>query len=371
MRVIIDLVTLQENQVGYFVMGLPGDDVAAAIENSGFTIYVDLTEFPDLHYDIEILEARLNQGLSGLVLTGPIKTRAKNAKQAVAKLLGYPIPKSFMKTRPRFPGQKLDVHVQKSNNLQLWNEEADALRRYVLIRVDEADMVIKVRVLTGEAIAQYDNTGTLTSKYQAKRKVGQSISKLVTELDTAPMRAILKPVDALSVRTLKAISPVARPVSGLVLTIAVVYERLLTLVGQKLPDPGHLQDRNRGAELQKRVCLVLGLGDYADVGQFPDILSQALELKLQMSPTIDLGLVTPDSTGLAEALGSSLRHCDVRYAIVYGEQSGAEEVLITGVVVSTGEKFFDEFQLFGGLVQNRKLQIPLPSSLFNAEGSPD
>lgn len=348
-----------------------GEDIANRIRESGLTIYDDLSLRPELLYDIESLEARLNERLKGVYLPGPVKTRAKKAKEEVALVLGYPIPSSFARTRPRFPGQNLDVYVQKSKNLQIWNEEADATRRYVLIRVDISDIVSQVRVITGAALVEYDRTGTLTSKYQAKRKAGQSGSKLVSVFDTTRMQNTLKPSDSVTSAQLKSIPPVAPPRPGSLLLISVIFERLKTLVGYTVPDPGLLQDRNRGAELHKRICSVLGLGEYADSGQFPDILSQALEVKLQMSPTIDLGLVTPNSTEPAESLGYGLLHCDVRYAIVYGVPRGSTEVLITCVVVSTGEKFFEEFQLFGGLIQNRKLQLPLPASLFDPERTPD
>ena len=77
-------------------------------------------------------------------------------------------------------------------------------------------------------------------------------------------------------------------------------------------DTGFDQERNRGAELHKLVCQRLGYLDYRDDGQFPDVRHQLLEVKLQSSPTIDLGLVCPDSE---EALhvqkieGRQIRHC--------------------------------------------------------------
>ena len=85
-------------------------------------------------------------------------------------MLGYPVPKTFKKVQPRFPGQNFDTYVQKSNNLQIWNEEVSASRRYVIIRVNDMDIVTKVRVVTGDVIAAFDTTGTLTHKYQAKAR---------------------------------------------------------------------------------------------------------------------------------------------------------------------------------------------------------
>lgn len=344
----------------------PGDHVASAIAASGVGIYDSLVGRPELVYDLPTLEARLNAGLRGLRLNYPLRTRAKVTKSAVAAVLGYPVPTSFGRTQPRFPGQNLDVYVQKADNLQIWNEEVSALRRYALIRVNDSDVVVAVRVLTGEAIALLDPAGTLTTKYQAKRRPGKSGSLLVTPQDTTRFRHILIP-GPLTAEQLAHTSTVTSPKPRLVFPIAEIHRRMIGLVGARVRDPGLLQDRNRGVALQKLVGRVLDIPSYADIGQFPDVLSQALEVKLQLSSTIDLGLVTPDSTTSAPELGDTLRHCDVRYSVVYATRTGENEVLIREVVTSTGEGFFSEFQRFEGLVQNAKLQIPLPRDLFNAE----
>lgn len=99
-----------------------------------------------------------------------------------------------------------------------------------------------------------------------------------------------------------------------------------------------------------------------DSGQFPDLPSQWLEVKLQTARTINLGLVSPDDP---RPLSSEprLRHCDIRFAVVYGTPVTAG-VRIDHVVVVTGADFFQFFRRFEGRVLNRKLQIPLPASLF-------
>ena len=61
----------------------------------------------------------------------------------------------------------MDVYTQKSNNLQVWNEELDGSRRYALIRPDENDTVKNVKVITGDDLIPLDKTGKLTQKYQA------------------------------------------------------------------------------------------------------------------------------------------------------------------------------------------------------------
>lgn len=355
-------------QLGYLqCVELPGELVAATIRNAGLSIYDDLGSRPGLLYDIETLESRLDAGLRGLNLEYPIRTRAKVAKEAVAEVLGYPVPSSFRKTQPRFPGQNLDVFVQAANNLQIWNEEVDPGRRYGLIRVGANHHVTAVRVLTGEAIALLDRTGTLTSKYQAKRRPGRDGSALVTPIDTGPMLAALNPRDKVDPRVLAEMASTKRPEPAAVLSIEALYRELRELEGVVIKDPGLIQERGRGIAFQRLVCERLGLGDYGDVGQFPDVLSQALEVKLQLSPTVDLGLVSPDSEAPAQEVGHGLRHCDIRYAIAYASRIDDEDLRIDSVVLVAGSAFFEEFQRFEGNVTNQKLQIPLPSGLFETE----
>jgi len=165
-------------------MTAAGEATYNAIRASGRSIYDDLSDAPELIYDIADLEGRLNHLLAGEVWNYPIRTRSKVAKQAVTAALGYPVPRSFQKTQPRFPGQNLDISVQMADNLQIWNEEVDPDRRYALIRVLNEGTVTRVRVVTGEVIALWDRTGTLTSKYQAKRIDPSQGSKLVSPRDT-------------------------------------------------------------------------------------------------------------------------------------------------------------------------------------------
>jgi hypothetical protein len=337
----------------------------AAISKSRFTIYDRLNGHPELFFDIAELEKLLTDKLVGLALGEyPIRTRSKVFKSAVCEALGYPVPTTFQKTQPRFPGQDFDTYVQKANNLQVWNEEVSPTRRYVIARPDSDGVIQAVRVITGEALAKLDQTGTLTKKYQARRKEGRAGSTLVSELDTTRFRNEFAPEDDVERSVLSCTSPTDKPKQSCVLSISGLHRRLLRLVGTSISDPGHDQERNRGASLQRAICEVLHLSEYADKGQWPDILSQALEVKLQTAPTIDLGLVSPDSTEPAQQVGATIRHRDTRYAVFYGDRRADDTVRLTALVMATGEHFFDEFNKFGGNVVNAKLQIPLPRNFF-------
>lgn len=344
-----------------------GKRVAQLIRESGLSIYHEIDPTGPLFFDILALEEQLRRELTGRNLDYPLRTRAKFSKTYVTEAMGYPVPKTFSKNQPRFPGQNLDVYVQKSNNLQIWNEEVDPLRRYAVIRVDDAATIIDVRVVTGETLALLDRTGTLTQKYQASRRAGLSSSSLVSPMDTSQFRDVLQPT--VNPMKLGELSPTSRPEPGKVLTIARVYELLRSLEGTRL-EYGRLdQDRNRGAELHRLVCSTLGYTIYADTGQFPDVLNQVLEVKLQSSRTIDLGLVTPDSQSPAQEVGGGIRHCDVRYAVFYASRGGEFDLTLDEVVVITGKDFFRYFQRFEGNITNKKSQIRLPSGFFrNSEG---
>ncbi len=98
-----------------------------AIEKSDFTIY-DQIEIGNKEFWLtsQELQAILNHELAGINLFGlPLRTRSKRVKSEICNALGYSIPSSFKKTQPRFLGQRFDVYTQKSNNLQVWNEDLD------------------------------------------------------------------------------------------------------------------------------------------------------------------------------------------------------------------------------------------------------
>ena len=336
-----------------------------AIRRSEFTIYdpIDMGD-PELWIPTPDLEYLLDRGLRGVSLEGlPLRTRSKAVKQHVCRVLGYPVPFSFARVQPRFPGQLFDTYTQKSNNLQIWNEEIVPSRRYVIVRVADDGKIVKVKVVTGQALALFDTTGTLTRKYQARLIPVETTAELISREDTD----LLKPFVKTGINLTGLASPVSYPVAGELIPISELFERLTFLVNQTFPDPGSDQERNRGADLHRLVCQALGYDDYRDDGQFPDIPHQLLEVKLQTSPTIDLGVVCPDSVeilGVPRIRDRPIRHCDVRYALFRGATDGVR-VVLTHFFLTTGESFFERFSRFQGRVVNRKLQIPLPAGFFD------
>jgi hypothetical protein len=333
-----------------------------SIAKSGKSIYDTLHDSPEHFLPSGDLELMLRDGLAGLDLNYPIRTRSKVLKSRICEILGYPVPASFKKSKPRFPGQDFDTYVQKSNNLQIWNEEIIPTRRYVIIRLNEASKVVGVRVVTGELLAKLDTTGTLTKKYQAKSRKPVTDSMLVSQSDAY---CVQDAIAALPNRRLMLRQRSARELTldfNSFLDIEPLFKKLAKLAGKRLSDPGPDQERNRGAALHKAVCETLGMAAYKDTGGFPDVMEQLLEVKLQTAATIDLGLVSPDDATPLDFL-PRVRHCDVRYAVFYGTIVGCE-VRIDHLVLTRGADFFSFFQRFEGNIVNTKLQIPLPRDFF-------
>jgi len=319
---------------------------------------------PELWIPTEQLEQLLDDAMSGISLEKlPIRTRSKVVKAHICRALGYPVPSTFKKSQPRFPGQCFDTYVQKSNNLQIWNEAVIPSRRYVIVRVGEKNTITKVKVVVGNSLVELDTTGTLTQKFQARLVFGQSATELITDQDTERLCTLVDSNIVFPSET----DPSSDPKIGQLFSISDLFCRLKPLVGRSFTDIGYDQERNRGAVLHRLVCMQLGYGNYRDGGQFPDIRHQLLEVKLQTSMSIDLGLVKPDSDknlDVAQINDTQIRQCDVRYAVFYADMENMD-VTLTNLFLITGEKFFTRFQQFQGNVLNTKLQIPLPMNFFD------
>lgn len=337
------------------------------IKNSGLSIY-DPIEIGDekLWIPTKELEKILLQKIIGISLKGlPLRTRSKVVKSEICKALGYKVPKSFTKTKPRFPGQNFDTYSQKSNNLQIWNDEIKPNQRYVILKISSDDVIENVKVCTGQELAKLDNTGTLTQKYQARLNIGSMSAELISKKDTSNVEKIIKELN--QEKNIRKYSPIDQPSSDTLIPINKIFNILKNLLGLKLKDVGADQERNRGALLHQKICKELGYMFYADSGQFPDIRNQLLEIKLQTSPTVDLGLIKPDSNeplDINKINGVTIRHCDVRYAIFYGVIDNGY-IEIKNFFLTTGKDFFTRFKQFQGKEINKKRQLILPRDFFN------
>ena len=237
----------------------------------------------------------------------------------------------------------------------------------MLIRPDGDGVIQRVRVVSGADLAPLDRTGKLTRKFQARIADLKQLC-LASKTDTPNLKRAIASGEIMIGRQ----SPIDLPEAVSLMPIKDLFASLSRLVGHEFESPGIMQERNRGGHLHALSSVALGYQDHSDNGRFPDIRHQLLEVKLQTSPTIDLGAISPDSDALLEfpTIGKvRARHQDVRYAVFCGTVSD-DRVAITGLVLVTGRDFFATFEKFGGLVINNKYQLPLPRDFFdkNTEG---
>lgn len=330
------------------------------IVKSRASIYNQIPESDPRFMTAIELESILNSELLGKNYSGlPLRTRSKVVKTDVCIALGFQIPKSFQKTQPRFPCLNFDTYIQQALNLQIWNEDIDGNRRYVLIRLDDSGIVTKVKVVSGDQLCLMDTTGTLTCKFQA-RVPNHSDSMLLSKRDTESViewgTHSIDNIDG---------SPLDNPEEGKILLIEDLYKQLLPLVGCKFSNLNAVQERNRGVELQNQICTILGYSLCEDDGQYPDIKNQLLEIKLQTSPTIDLGLHEPgDDEVVVDCGDKKFTGKDIRYAI-FEATLFEGEINLDKLFLVNGFDFSEKIQLFGGKVKNSKIQIPLPRNFFD------
>lgn len=337
-------------------------DYPQNIRESGLTIYDMINPAnTSLYIPIHALEHILSDSLVGYSLAGlPLRTRSKRVKQEVCKALGYSVPKSFKKTQPKFLGQNFDIYTQKSFNVQIWNEMIDYNRRYVFIQINENDVITNVRVISGIQLTKLDRTGTLTQKFQASMRSYEN--SFYSKYDTT---AVEKWVETDAFTNLSSINPNSLPQRNQLLKISELYRRLLPIVGKRINYLDALQERNRGAELHHMICTHLGYSTFEDDGTYPDIMNQLLEIKLQTSPTIDLGLHSPeDGEKIISLESTAFFSNDIRYAIFDGSVQG-DFVNLNRLYLVTGESFSQYFPLFQGKKTNKKLQVPLPFNFFD------
>lgn len=337
-------------------------DYVENIKKSGLTIYDFVSkDNNDLYIPIIELESILDKGMRGFSVNGlALRTRSKVVKSEICRVLGYPVPSSFKKTQPRFLGQNFDTYIQETLNVQIWNEPVDPERRYVFLRVNEEKVISRVKVITGAELVKYDRTGTLTQKYQATMTT-RNKSVLFSKSDTS--RIDKWATDDASV--LIDVSPNIMPKKNQLLRIASVYSKLLPMVGKSIDYLDAVQERNRGAELHKMICEHLGYSNYEDDGSYPDLVNQLIEIKLQTSPTIDLGLHSPeDGADVVVASGATFKSEDIRYVVFEGEVNH-DKILLKYLYLVNGKDFTEAFPLFKGKGTNAKLQLPLPNNFFD------
>jgi hypothetical protein len=279
---------------------------------------------------------------------------------------------------PSILREYIDTYVVTTGriyNLQVWNKNPSSSSvqieyssgehlsandvRIICVRVEpERHYIRSVLVLSPEYItANFGPFGKDTIKYQliiaskARLDILYKNPPILFYPDTpefAPKVANTYKTPLRSIRD--------KPVAGEVFSLEVLRDKLVPkLIGTRL-DMG--TTKNRGQALEQLVALHLGyiITPVALLlGSYPDILNQVLEVKVQDSPTVDLGMSTPEyEETIPSCLGASTR--DVRYLIALTDRQTS---LITGLILCPGAKLGDHFTYAGAKSYKSQRSIPM------------
>jgi hypothetical protein len=341
--------------------------------------------------------ARLLRPLLGepFPLTGRTRTDGSNLRKTVARVLeesanlptpaadgGWQIVPPKSKGVPRLLREFVDTYIVTSGtsyNLQVWNRnpsepipqieysDGSLLRandvRFIFVRVDVSRHVIRsIIVATPEYIVQhFGKFGKPTFKEQliilprARQQVLSMNPPILFYPDDLTLsRKFSKQIIEQTARIHDA------PVVGTTLRLDAIRGFVQAhLIGRRI-EPN--ATKNRGQQLELIVASGLGykVSD-ADVliGGYPDIRHQALEVKIQDAPTVDLGRYSPQFDEPVEGCPGFTTQ-SVRYLIALTDPTTG---ICQGVVLCPGGRLAEHFVYVAD--RSFKCQRSIPMNFFD------
>jgi hypothetical protein len=326
-------------------------------------------------------------------LSGKTRTDGSNIRKLIASTLEqFPLPEladsdQFEIVPPKGKGvpkiarEFIDTYMVTtgdSYNLQVWNrvpasqtllikyESGESLKctdvRFVFVKIDmQKSNISSIIILTPEYIERkFGRFGEPTIKFQllisakARKKIYEKedriqsfpdtnkLSYYITKNYNPPQSGMLEEPD---IKELYSISLIKKMVAE-------------KLIGQKL-EPG--ATKTRGQFLERKVLKLLGYNANENellCGGFPDIRNQLLEVKVQDSPTVDLGKFSPEKEKIIIEK-KNLTTFDVRYLIAL---TNPKTNIIEGVILSPGARLGELFSYVSGT--SYKCQRTIPISFF-------
>jgi len=349
---------------------------------------------PSFLTTINLLQSRLKILIGHKInLTGKSRTDGSNIRKLIASTLEqYELPELALEDEyeivplkkkgiPKITREFIDTYIVTSGNsynLQVWNripasnsllikyENGTSLKckdvRFILVKVDiQKKEISSIAILSADYIVkQFGKFGKPTIKYQllisskSRKEIIKSKEKILTFRDTTKMTYLLQG-DIDPPKSSFAKEPSFNEIYSIALLKKIVAEKL---IGYKLDAAA---TKNRGQALERKVLELLGYQLTEKellFGGYPDIKNQLLEIKVQDSPTVDLGKYTPEFEEIiVEELKLTTK--DVRYLIAL---TNPETEIIEGIILSPGEKLGEIFSYVSS--KSYKCQRSIPMSFF-------
>lgn len=273
---------------------------------------------------------------------------------------------------PRLLLELVDTYIVTSGtnyNLQIWNripnsksvlieyKNGKKIRacdiRLVFLKIDTQKSIIEsIIILTPAYIEKrFGSFGKPTIKHQiiiSEKKRKEIKGTILLGNDTDRMKNICRKTYKQPTEKMTEFPQETKPFEIKLLS-KLVAEKIL---GTKLQSS---DTKNRGQILEKRVMILLGYKGNL-VGEYPDIPNQLLEVKVQDSPTIDLGKYSPE---FEETVFSNITTKDIRYLIAL---TNSQTNIIESVILVSGSNLCNIFSFVSDT--SFKCQRSIPMSFF-------
>lgn len=289
-----------------------------------------------------------------------------------AKATEYEIIPPRRKGIPRLLLELVDTYIVTSGanyNLQVWNrfpnskstlieyKNGKKIRacdiRFVFLKLNlQKSIIDSVIILTPAYIEKrFGQFGKPTIKHQiiiSKRKREEIKNNVLLGTDTKRMTEKCRKTYKQPTEEMTEFPTKDKPFC-IELLSKLVAEKLL---GTKLQSAN---TKNRGQILERKSTSLLGYKSKL-VGGYPDIPNQLLEVKVQDSPTIDLGKYSPE---FEEIVHLNITTKDIRYLIAL---TNPKTNIIESIVLVSGKEMGDIFTFVSDT--SFKCQRSIPMSFF-------
>lgn len=326
-----------------------------------------------------------------LRLTGKTRTDGSNLRKMIERQLSLyseydhdePVVRMPEKKKgvPRIKGELLDSYMvtgdKSSYNLQVWNripnsesaliEYRDSSLtckdvRYALVRIDPVSNEVQAIVVTTASYIErrFGVFGVPTIKWQliisesSRNRIAERPSPVLMSADVIEDSLLTNDIHNHSSNFKDS------PKRGELLSLETIEDAIADWLIGSVIDPA--ATKNRGQSLEAIIINSLGYKvDPKDqlAGGYPDLPNQALEIKIQDSPTVDLGKHSPQvREEIFEDLGITTE--EMRYLIVLTNEATHR---VEGFVLCPGRKLGDYFAYVPG--KSYKCQRSIPMAFFD------
>ncbi len=353
--------------------------------------YIEIGKIPPCSKSAMSSPENLAQRLQGLIgnkltLTGKSRTDGSNFRKLVTEhLLREFVPEAAndfeivppkQKGVPSFLREYIDTYIVTtgtSYNLQVWNRNPNSASvqvvlngtenllasdvRFVLGKVDDDGVIESIVIMSPDYIEKkFGRFGKPTIKQQliiSNKKREEIIKNRSLVVDDISLSEDM--IDNEGDEITEDSSIKDDPTR--VLPISYIDAQITdSLIGEKLDVS--LSTKQRGQQLERLVAYMLGYKKQQEMleGGYPDIRNQMLEVKVQDSPTIDLGRYSPQ---FEENINDAFTTRTIRYLIAL---TNAMNGSIDGVVLVPGEELGKNFTYVAE--KSFKCQRSIPMTFF-------